>query len=713
MDNNNERTSFKQHNAVLNQGTNCWTIEQADRLNILVDTADYFDAFYKTCLNAQKQIFILGWDFDRSERLHRDAAHRELPDVLGKFLGALVKRRKDLQIYLLSWDFNLIYSAEREFLPALRLRLDAPRRFHIGLDGHHPVGASHHQKIVVVDDRVAFVGGIDLSRWRWDTCEHKPDDPRRKDPNGKSYPPFHDMMMMLEGPVATRLGDLARERWRRTGRRKIDPPEPVKASPWPDSIASPLTHAHVAIARTEPAFAGRDAVTEVKRLYLDAISSAKEFVYIESQYFTSASIMRALRERLQEAQGPEVVLVLPEKTGGWLEQVTMDVLRCRVVDELTASDRHGRLRVYYPHQPGLGETCISVHAKLMIVDDKILRLGSSNTSGRSMGMDTECDVAIEAQTGDPSVGDFIRNFRHRLIAEHMACSIEKLHHTESEEKSLIRTIEALSNNERSLRPLDCSVAADVNEMVPDGELIDPPEPLSPDYVVEEYVPKHRRGHSRRNVTIFIGVLVAFIAMTVMWRVTPLQEWIAPDRMADLIGSIDNDGVRALVAIGFITIASLVTIPLTLLAIASGIVFDGWEAFLYTLIGALVSCVIGFHGGRLLGADRLDKMSGSRLSRLSKRLGERGTVAVAILRLVPIAPFVVFNLVAGISHLKFRQFFLGSVLGLTPGLGAITIFSDSLFGAVMNPTPQGIATVVIVGGVLILSAWLIKRWLRSR
>lgn len=712
MRNENEGNSFDQHGAVLDPGTNCWTIERAERLNILVDTADYFDALYKTCLNAQHQIFILGWDFDRSERLHRDTVEREIPDVLGKFLGALVKRRKELQIYLLSWDFNLIYSAEREFLPALRLRLDAPRRFHIGLDGRHPVGASHHQKIVVVDDRVAFVGGIDLSRWRWDTCEHKPDDPRRTDPNGKRYPPFHDMMMMLEGPAATRLGDLARERWRRTGRRKVNPPKSQNASPWPESITSPLTDVAVAIARTEPAFAGRDAVTEVKQLYLDAISSGKKFVYIENQYFTSTSIMRALCERLQDAQGPEVVLVLPEKTGGWLEQVTMDVLRCRVVDELIASDKHGRLRVYYPHQPGLGDACISVHAKLLIVDDKILRLGSSNASGRSMGLDTECDVAIEA-AADPSVGDFIRNFRLQLLSEHMACSIEQLQNTEAQEKSLIRTIEALRTDKRSLRPLECSVAADVNEMVPDGELIDPPEPLSPDYFVEEYVPKHRRGHSRRNITIFIGVLVAFIAMTVMWRVTPLQEWIAPDRIADLIGTIDNDGIRAMVAIGLIAIASLVTIPLTLLAIASGIVFDGWEAFLYTLIGALISCAIGFHGGRLLGADKLDKMSGSRLSRLSKRLGERGTVAVAILRLVPIAPFMVFNLVAGISHLKFRQFFLGSVLGLTPGIGAISIFSDSLFGVVTNPTPQGIAIVVVVGGVLILSAWLIKRWLRSR
>ena len=104
-----------------------------------------------------------------------------------------------------------------KLLPALKLRMQAPPRFHFRLDGMHPKGASHHQKMVVVDDAVAFVGGIDLSRWRWDTPSHQPDDPRRIDPDGRPYPPFHDMMMMVEGEVAERLGELARERWRRIG----------------------------------------------------------------------------------------------------------------------------------------------------------------------------------------------------------------------------------------------------------------------------------------------------------------------------------------------------------------------------------------------------------------------------------------------------------------------------------------------------------------
>ncbi|MGD8541314.1 MAG: hypothetical protein PVI39_03425, partial [Desulfobacteraceae bacterium] len=195
--------------APLKPGVNCWRVEKADRVAVIVDAADYFAAFAESCRAAQRQILILGWDFDRHERLHRDDRERELPDRLGAFLAALVKHRRGLKVYLLSWDFNMIYAAERELLPALRLQ--APPRLHFRLDGEHPSGASHHQKVVVIDDRLAFVGGIDLSRWRWDTSRHTPRDPRRTDPNGKPYPPFHDLMMVVAGPAAARLGELARE----------------------------------------------------------------------------------------------------------------------------------------------------------------------------------------------------------------------------------------------------------------------------------------------------------------------------------------------------------------------------------------------------------------------------------------------------------------------------------------------------------------------
>ena len=697
---------------ILKSGSNCWKIEHASRLATLVDAADYFSAFAVTCRSAQRQILILGWDFDRHERLHRIEPCDEFPDELGEFLVALVRHNPKLNVYLLSWDFNMIYAAERELLPALRLRIQAPPRFHFRLDNMHPKGASHHQKVVVVDDQVAFAGGIDLSRWRWDTSEHKPDDARRIDPDGKPYPPFHDLMMMVEGDAAARLGQLARERWRRARGWKIKPPTGVDRSPWPESVASGLDDVRMAIARTEPAYQGREAVEEVSRLYLDAIAAARKTIYIENQYFTARALADALIQRLAEEHGPQVVLVLPEKTGGWLEQVTMDVVRGRIVARLHEADRHGRLRIYFPYQPGLGDDCISVHAKLLIVDDRLLRIGSSNTSNRSMGLDTECDLAIESSEPKDKVAGYIGRIRACLLAEHLDCEAEDVVQALHAQGGLIEAIEYLCGGQRSLRPLDCEVAAEVDELVPDSSLVDPSEPFSPDYFVEEYVPKPHKHKGRRRLILFVSVILVLSGLAATWRWGPLQSLLSPEQIGQYLASISSIEGRAVVAIGGFIIASLLMVPVTLLAIIGGMVFGGWEAFIYVMTGAMVASAIGFLGGRFLGKDVIERMSGSNIEKLSRRLAERGTVAVAVLRLIPVAPFAVFNLVAGSSHLGARQFLVGSLLGLMPGLAAITLFSSSLWDALRSPSWISMAVVTGLGAVLAGTSWLVIRWLRT-
>jgi phosphatidylserine/phosphatidylglycerophosphate/cardiolipin synthase-like enzyme/uncharacterized membrane protein YdjX (TVP38/TMEM64 family) len=697
---------------ILETGRNCWKVEHASRLAILVDAADYFSAFAEACRAAERQILILGWDFDRHERLQRVEPSDEFPDELGAFLVALVRRNPELNVYLLSWDFNMIYAAERELLPALKLRLHAPPRFHFRLDGLHPKGASHHQKVVVVDDRVAFAGGIDLSRWRWDTPEHKPDDPRRIDPDGKPYPPFHDMMMVVEGDAAARLGQLARERWRRSRGWKIKPPVDVARSPWPESVSSGLDAVRVAIARTEPAYRGRKAVEEVSMLYLDAIAAARKTIYIENQYFTAQTLADALIVRLAEEDGPQVILVLPEKTGGWLEQVTMDVVRGRIVSRLHEADRHDRLRIYFPYQPGFGDNCISVHAKLLVIDDRLLRIGSSNTSNRSMGLDTECDLAIESNKPDDEVARYIGHIRATLLAEHLGCDAQDVIQAMQAQSGLIQAVESLQSDQRSLRPLNCEVAAEVDELVPDTSLVDPSEPFSPDYFVEEYVPKSRRQKGRRRLILFVGGVGILLLLAAAWRWSPMHEYLSPERIGQYLASISSIEGRAVVAIGGFIIASLLMVPVTLLAVIGGLVFGGWQAFLYVMTGAMAASAIGFFVGRFLGKGAIERLSGSPIEKLSRRLAKRGTVAVAVLRLVPVAPFAVFNLVAGSSHLGARQFLVGSLLGLTPGLGTITLFSSSLWEALTEPSWMSIAIAIGVGAVLVGAAWLAKRWLRT-
>src|SRR4029079_1241584 len=186
--------------------------------------------------------------------------------------------------------------------------------------------------------------------------------------------------------------------------------KPVLADsdPWPEQLEPQLAHVDVGIARTLPPRGELPAVREVEKLYLDMIAAARRTIYIENQYFTSPRIAAALEKRLAEADGPEIVLVLRLLSHGWLKEATMHVLRTRLIQQLKKADRHGRLHVYYPHIPGLPETsCLDVHSKMMVVDDRQLRVGSANLCKRSMGMDTECDVLIESR-GDAGVAAAIR-----------------------------------------------------------------------------------------------------------------------------------------------------------------------------------------------------------------------------------------------------------------------------------------------------------------
>ncbi|MEJ2589787.1 MAG: VTT domain-containing protein [Candidatus Thiodiazotropha sp.] len=699
--------------SILEKARNCWCVEAADRVGVIIDAADYFAAFAEACRSAQRRIIIVGWDFDRRERLYRDDAGKAAPpERLGEFLLALLQRRPALHVYLLSWDFNMIYAAERELLPALRLRMQMPQRFHFRLDGNHPSGASHHQKIVVIDDRVAFVGGIDLSRWRWDTSEHLPDDPRRRDPEGSTYAPFHDLMMAVEGRAARRLGELAYERWRRAQGHRLKPLTAITGSPWSGSVDRVLKKVDLAIARTEPAYRGRSAVREVRQLHLDAIAAARRFIYIENQYFTARVLSDALIARLEAAEGPEVILVLPKQTGGWLEQATMDVLRGREVARLRKADRFHRLRVYYPHQPGLGDACISVHAKLLIVDDRFLKIGSANASNRSMGFDTECDLALESTAADDGVATFIAGVRRRLLAEHLECTSDEIAAAEARHPSLIPAIEQLRDNGRSLRDLDCSVAEEIDELLPDASLIDPPEPFSSEYFLAQYVPSESRKRGHRRLVLFAGIILGLLALAAAWRWSPMHDWLSPQYLNALMTTLQSPGLRAVASIVLVILASLLMVPLVLLAVLGGIVFQGWQAFVYVFMGAVASAALGFMMGRHLSSSAIERFSGTRIENLSRRLAKRGTLAVALLRLVPVAPFTVFNLVAGASPLKFRQFLVGSMLGMMPGLAAITLFSSSLWAAALSPNLENVAVAVGIGALLLLFAWLARRWLRS-
>ncbi|MGD8643649.1 MAG: VTT domain-containing protein, partial [Chromatiales bacterium] len=655
-------------------GENCWRIENAGRCALLIDGEDYFRALHRAIAGARRSIWILAWDIDSRLRLVRGNRTPDEPSELLELIKTCLERNPALEVRILCWDFSMIYALEREWPPLFNGNWRSHGRLHFHMDDAHPLGGSQHQKLVVVDESLAFVGGIDPSKWRWDTSEHRPDNPERIDPDGKPYPPFHDMMLAVTGDVARALAELARYRWERATGEPIEPCPDAEGDPWPQDVEIDLEDIDVAIARTLPEHDDQPEAREIERLLCDAIGAASRCIYLESQYFTTARIADALTKRLESEQGPEIVLVLPERKDSWLERATMDVLRARLIRRLQEADAHDRFRVYYPHVAGLGESCVSVHAKLLIVDDHIFNLGSANLSNRSMGLDSECNLHIESRT--PRVAGVIRSWRSRLLCEHLGCSSDDLEATlEACDDSLVAAIEQLGSEQRRLAPLDPSVSEELEQQVPRSAVLDPERPVDPDALIEQFIgPEVRRPAGGRIIGLS-ALILGLIALTLVWRFSPLGEWLSAERLESLAQGIADSDWAALAVLGVFVVGALAAVPVTLLIAATALILGPWLGLACSFLGALLSAGASYGIGQVLGRDLLRRLAGDRLNTLSRRLGGRGVLTVITVRIVPIAPFVIINLVAGASHIRFRDYLLGTALGMAPGIAGITLFAD--------------------------------------
>src|SRR5262245_28766993 len=423
-------------------GRNCYRVGRASRLSFLVDGEAYFKAFAHAALRAERSIAIVGWDFHSRTRLYHGV--RGVPELLGEFLNFLVKRRRRLNINILTWDYPVIFSKGRELSPIYGLGWRPHRRVKLRYDDHYPIGASQHQKVIIIDGALAFCGGLDLTRSRWDTSNHGPDDPRRiNEGETQIYAPFHDTVMAMDGEAAHVLDEIVHDRWLRACGRELKTVR-TDNDPWPPDLPVSLVNTDVAAARTRAPTGNEPPVCEVLELYLDMIANARRYIYIENQYFTSNALGDALAARLAEPDGPEVIAVLRLSTQGWLESPTMGTLRTVTLQKLRDADRFARFHAYYPHIPGLqGVTRYDPHSKPLLVDDEYLRIGSATFANRSMGLDTECDVAIEAR-GDDRVATAIRTFRNTLLGEHLGLPIERIDQAVNEAGTLHGAIKALA-----------------------------------------------------------------------------------------------------------------------------------------------------------------------------------------------------------------------------------------------------------------------------
>jgi len=699
-------TAPRPSTSLFRPGDNCCAVARAGRLSFLVDGAAYFEAFMRAAERAERAITILAWDFDSGTVLNPGA---ERPVTLGEFLDSLARRRRRLQIRVLDWDYPLVFGTDRELSPLYGLSWRPHRRVDFRYDDTHPLAGSQHQKIVIIDDKFALIGGLDLACKRWDTPEHKPDDPRRTS-GGKPYPPFHDLMVALDGEAAVALAEVVRQRWLNATGKAI-PPVTTAGDPWPPALKADVTRVDVGIARTMPANNGSRGVREVERLYLDMIARARRRIYIENQYFTSDSVGKALAARLAEPDGPEIVLVTRLLSHGWLEEMTMHVLRTRLIRELRAADRHGRFHVYYPHLEGLAEgTCIDIHSKMMAVDEEWLRIGSANISNRSMGLDSECDIVIEAN-GEARVAEVVTGFRDRLLAEHLEVPAAAVSRHIEAAGSIHGAIEALGSSGRSLRPLE-KLKDWPEAMVAAVGFTDPEKPVALDMLLEQFTPDIEL---RRHIPMWKGALAIAalaIALLLVWRFTPLADIVTAESVTSWAEDFGTRWWAPVALVLAYTPASLVMFPRPLLTLAAAVAFGPVLGFSYAIAGVLLAALATYLLGRTLRRETVRRIAGERLNRVSHVMRTHGLPAMVALRLVPVAPFAVVNVVAGAIRIKLWHFILGTFLGMLPGALAASFYGDQLKDALGDSTR---INYWIAGGVLVALAgigWGVRRWFKS-
>jgi len=459
---------------VVQPGRNCWQIARADRAAVIVDAADYYRIVRQAMLNAEHRILLIGWDFDARIQLERDEKGDHQGETLGQFLLTLARTKPGVSIDILKWDVGALKQLGRGASMLMMMRWAMTKAITFKFDHAHPTGCSHHQKIVVIDDSFAVCGGIDMTGDRWDTCDHRDEDPRRVRPGGQPYKPWHDATMVVDGAAAKALADLVHDRWQRATGEDL-PPVNGQSDPWPEELDPDFRDADVAVARTRAKYLDFEEVVEIEQLWLDLIASAKRFLYIENQYFSSGKLAAAIAKRMAEPDPPEIVLVQPVSADGWLEAKAMDGARVRLAQAIGTIDTGNRFRIYTPKTKGGAD--IYVHAKVMIVDDEVLRIGSSNMNNRSQRLDSECDLAIDTRlAANADAGAVITALRTRLMAEHLAVPEAAVAARFAETGSLIATIEALQGTGKTLKLLEFEEPDAVEDFIAENELLDPETP---------------------------------------------------------------------------------------------------------------------------------------------------------------------------------------------------------------------------------------------
>jgi uncharacterized membrane protein YdjX (TVP38/TMEM64 family) len=348
----------------------------------------------------------------------------------------------------------------------------------------------------------------------------------------------------------------------------------------------------------------------------------------------------------------------------------------------------------------------------VIVDDEILRIGSANLNNRSMGLDSECDVFIEAR-GRSDVKTAIVALRDRLIGEHLDVAPAQVHAEIEQRGSIGAVIEALRGGKHTLVPLVVERDTWIDTVIPDSALLDPEHPVGMSDLIAELAPEDPVAALRGPLEHAAILLAAAAGVAAIWYATPLparmatfgiDAWLAPWRdspVAPLLAS-------AVVALGGVAMA-----PVTLLGALCGFVLGPWTGSAAAFVGALGGALAGYAMGFYLRRDTIRRLAGRYVDRVSRQLRIGGLGAMFAARLVSLAPFGAVNVIAGATRFPLRPFLSGTACTLAPGLFLMAVLGHGAARAIGAYGSATLAGATAIAFAMIAAMLGLRRHLRVR
>jgi phospholipase D1/2 len=217
---------------------------------------------------------------------------------------------------------------------------------------------------------------------------------------------------------------------------------------------------------------------------------------------------------------------------------------------------------------------------------------------------------------------------------------------------------------------------------------------------------------RRGLFRLLGLFFLIGALLAVWRYTPLGELTVPSQLGMWLDRLSqSEWAGPIVVAGFV-LGSFVIFPVTAMIAATGIALGPKDGFLWASVGSAVAVTIDYSIARLVPERTIERWVGPWVGRMGQRFKRGGVVAVMVARNLPFAPFTLINVVAGGARIPFRDYMIGTVLGMGPIIAALTVLGDRLRGAWESPTPTNMALLGLAIILWFILAWGLQ-WLSNR